>query len=129
MERKEVLFSILKGKTITKIEGLEIDSDNIFFETSDGSRYHMYHPQDCCESVLIDDVCGDINDILNSPILLAEEVTSNENPEGIEKGYQESFTWTFYRLSTFKGDITIRWYGESNGWYSESVDFYEICKS
>ena len=129
MERKEVLFSILKGKTIIKIEGLETDSDNVFFETLDGCRYHMYHSQDCCESVLIDDICGDINDILNSPILLAEEVTSNENPEGIEKGYQESFTWTFYKLSTFKGDITIRWYGESNGWYSESVDFYQICKS
>ena len=129
MERKEVLFSILKGKTIIKIEGLETGSDNVFFETSDGCRYHMYHSQDCCESVLIDDVCGDINDILNSTILLAEEVTSNENPEGIEKGYQESFTWTFYKIFTFKGDITIRWYGESNGWYSESVNFYEICKS
>lgn len=65
--------------------------------------------------------------MIGSLILLAEEVTSNENPDDYKSEWdQESFTWTFYKLSTIKGSVTIRWYGESNGYYWESVDFEEI---
>ena len=74
------------------------------------------------------DIAGDINDLIGSPILLAEVVTNeNENPPGVEiSEYQESFTWTFYKLSTIKGSVTISWYGESNGYYNESVTFTKI---
>ena len=75
------------------------------------------------------DIVGDRKDVIGSPILLAEEVThENENPDVVAKipEYQESFTWTFYKLATIKGSITIRWYGESNGYYSESVEFAKI---
>jgi hypothetical protein len=61
--------------------------------------------------------------------LIADESESqNENPEGVSipEYPGESFTWTFYRLGTIKGDITIRWYGSSDGWYSESVSFKKI---
>jgi hypothetical protein len=54
---------------------------------------------------------------------LVEESTSGENPPGVKVEYQNSFTWTFYRFGTVKGYVTVRWYGESNGYYSESVDF------
>ena len=120
-------FSILKGLTITSIDGLEDDSAEVVFTTSEGRRFEMSHSQDCCERVSIEDVCGDINDLLNSPILLAEEVTSEEDPVDVNKEYHDClYCWTFYKLSTFKGDVTIRWYGESNGYYSVGVDFEEI---
>ena len=119
-------FEILKGKTIQSITGAKAGSEEILIETSDGRDYKMYHYQDCCESVSVEDIVGDIKDIIGSEILLAEEVTSNQNPDGVKKEYQDSFTWTFYKLSTIKGSVTIRWYGESNGFYSESVYFEEL---
>ena len=75
------------------------------------------------------DIAGDIDDLIGSPILLAEVVTSfDENPPGVEipEDYQESFTWTFYKLSTIKGSVTISWYGSSNGYYNESVTFTKL---
>lgn len=124
--RKEVPFENLRGKVLTKVTGLEKDSDVVTFEAEDGSVYEMYHEQDCCESVSIEDVCGDVDDLIGSEILLAEEVVSDEWPEGVEKSeWVDSFTWTFYKLATRKGFVDIRWYGESNGYYSESVDFIQ----
>lgn len=122
-------FNELLGKTITKIEGCEKGHDEIIFYLSSGEKYKMFHDRDCCESVLVEDVCGDIEDVLNSEITQAEEVTSKENPKDVNmdnEGWGESFTWTFYKLGTGKGSITIRWYGSSNGYYSESVDFEKV---
>lgn len=123
-------FEDLKGKVLNAIEGLSVGSDKVVFETNEGRRYEMYHSQDCCESVRVEEIVGDLEDILNSPILLAEEVSDGETPEGHTFKYEpDSFTWTFYKLSTIKGSLTIRWLGESNGYYSESVEFHEEGKS
>jgi len=117
-------FSELLGKTLFKIDKTD---DEILFHCEDGTTYRMYHDQDCCESVTVEDVCGEFEDLIGTPILDAREETSNTNPDGIKKEYQDSFTWTFYILRTLKGSVTIRWYGESNGYYSESVDFEKVA--
>lgn len=116
-------FSDLVGKTLVSITGAEKNSDAIRFTDSKGVVYLMHHHQSCCESVDVEDVEGDIEDLLNSPITLAEEA-SNSDPQPDQKVDEySSFTWTFYRLATAKGFVVIRWYGSSNGYYSESVDF------
>lgn len=112
----------LIGKTLSSIK-VNKDRDEIKFYCTDGDVYLMYHDQDCCESVTIEDIVGDINDLIDYPILMAEEAQSNENPK---EGSDDSFTWTFYKLATVKGYVTIRWYGESNGYYSEEVNFKKI---
>lgn len=69
------------------------------------------------------DVVGDLKDLIGNPILLAEEVVGGDTPEDVDREFSESYTWTFYKLSTIIGSVTIRWLGESNGYYSESVYF------
>jgi len=141
---EDVELDVLVGKIMTAVE-LEKDKRALRFTTSDGKQYQLYHIQDCCEFVTLDDVCGDLTDLVGTPILLSECVTNNETPEDLtrprgcptevdewaeEDGcvYEESFTWSFYKFSTVKGSVTLRWYGESNGCYSETATLVEFIK-
>ena len=113
-------FNEFAGHTITKIERTD---EELIFTLSDGEKYMLHHRQDCCEDVYLEDVTGELDDLIGLPILKADEATnSTDNPEGVTPEYQDSFTWTFYHLSTFKGTVSLRWYGSSNGYYSESVN-------
>lgn len=115
-------ISEILGKTLVCITGMEKDSENIIFECSDGTQYKMYHEQDCCEDVRVEDVCGDVSNLLGSPLTMAEDI-SEACKLGALSEYTESYTWTWYKFGTVKGYVTVRWYGESNGYYSEQVDF------
>ncbi len=123
-ETKRIDIGYLKGLIISEFK-INEGKTEIHIKTKCGNRIEMSHIQDCCEDVFIDEIIGDIKDILNYPVLMAEVVTSDKNPENYKASeYQESFTWTFYKLMTIKGNITIRWYGESNGYYSEEVECF-----
>jgi len=118
---ENVPISYLTGKTVTKVEQLEDQSADLRFHFSeDEPTFNMGHTQNCCESVWLEDICGDLSDLENSPILEAEERPSDRDyPLG---DHDESYTWTFYRISTIKGTVVLRWYGTSNGYYSEEAD-------
>jgi hypothetical protein len=116
----ETDIETLKGKVLLKIEKSD---EEIYFHTMDNEVYKMYHEQDCCENVYVEDVEGDLEDLIGSPITMAETV-SNETDR--ENNWGGSSTWTFYKFATNKGYVTIRWLGESNGYYSERVSFIKV---
>src|SRR6056297_1633144 len=114
------IFEELIGKTIKEIninKGFN-DIEEIEFVTTCGNIYKMFHEFECCEEVFIEDICGDLEDLLYSPLLTAEMV-SNKDLESYA-----STTYTFYKFATINGYVDIRWFGESNGAYSEEVSFY-----
>jgi hypothetical protein len=115
--------SVLIGRTLSSVT--QNGSDSIEFAADNGDRWLMYYEPDCCASCWIEDVVGDLKDLVGVPIAMAEESTNQDNPK---EGSDCSFTWTFYRLATSKGYVTIRWYGESNGYYSETASFRWLAR-
>lgn len=115
---------------------LNKERTEILFSAS-GERmiWRMYHRQSCCEDVYVEDICGDLEHLVGRPIISAE-MSSNSGEvgdeydtslahktEGLTEREQSSYTWTFYKITTMAGSVTIRWYGTSSGAYSEEVDF------
>ena len=120
--------NVLLGKTLMKVE--QIEKIMPIFTTTEGKVYKMYHEQDCCEDVYIEDVVGELDDLVGSPLTMAEEITNDDYQNQIQMWSDRvqdygSYTWTFYKFATVKGYVTLRWFGTSNGYYSESVDFVE----
>ena len=115
----DVYISEMVGQVFTSVvEG----SDSLIFTSASGKKYVFYHSQDCCEHVIIEDICGYLNDLVGYPLTMAEEA-DNDFPR--PEYCSESYTWTFYKFATVKGYVTVRWLGSSNGYYSEKVSL--IC--
>lgn len=102
----------------------ESTGDSIIFEFADGTRFKMYHQQDCCETVTLEDVAGgELSDLVGQCIVEAYETYHTGDKK---EDYDESHTWTFYTLRTNQVTLTIRWYGTSNGYYSETAEVEQI---
>lgn len=116
-------ISELEGKVLKNVEKSRYDDseDQIIFTTEDGKMFRLYHDQSCCEEVRIESIVGELEWLVGNPITMAEVVTQ----EG-KKGWDGTSTWSFYKFATIRGYVTIRWYGESNGYYSEEVDFCRL---
>lgn len=116
--KTDVEFSELVGKTIIRVD--QIDDYILRFYVNENEFYEMSHDQDCCESVSIEDITGEMENLIGEVIIYAkEESNQNTTQWGTE-------TWTFYKIWTNKVCVDIRWHGESNGYYSESVDLYHV---
>lgn len=116
--RRQTDLSCMVGKTFDRVT--QDGCDSLMFHHEQGAIEFYYEP-DCCANCTIEDVAGDLNDLVGSPILMAELVTSYTNPPDRPDNTDDSFTWSFYKFATAKGYVTVRWYGSSNGYYSEEV--------
>ena len=110
------------GKTFVQVTGA-VGNFDLLFETAQGERFMFSHQQDCCERVDINDIVGDLEDLVGEPLLMAEEV-QGVIPVDFQEEDHDSVTWTFYKFATRKGYVDVRWLGESNGYYSESVELF-----
>jgi hypothetical protein len=119
-------FFELKGKAITSIDGIKTDDTLTTITTSDGIIFTLEHEQDCCEDVRVYGTVGNIDDILNVEVTVAEDTTTMDNPNAPDHKAYESATWSQFRIGTNKGTFEIWWLGESNGYYSESVSVRQM---
>ena len=129
MTEEIVKIKELEGQTFTKIihDKHYHGEEAIIFFQGDDEVYALYHSYgECCEVVCVEDICGELEGLLDTPIVSAYKTVSDEQPgwEGGE-GVQQ---WTFYNINTIKGSVTIRFNGSSNGHYSVGVDFVRLNK-
>ena len=121
INKEEGLKNML-GKTFTKV----ISSDEgLRFIEENGNSWLFSHEQECCEDVFLEDVAGSLDDLVGSPLLMAEEVSNEEEPDVPEDiDLYDSYEWTFYKFATAKGYVAARWFGAGNTFYSISVDLF-----
>lgn len=118
----EEILKQLVGKIIIKTTG-ERQDESFEVETACGFVFVFFHDQDCCENVYLEEVIGDVDDLIGEEVILAEEVSNANDPSDTEIDVDclDSWTWTFYRLATKKGLVVLRFLGSSNGYYSEGI--------
>jgi hypothetical protein len=119
-------FSDLKGRIIHDIR---IGPYTVEFTLDKGERLHLYHSQDCCEVVTVQSVIGEVASVLGKVLEATEETFSDHDPEGYVNtdSYRDSYTWSIFKLkTTYGGSLEIRFLGESNGYYSEGVDWARL---
>lgn len=110
-------------KVVTHIDE---SGDDVIITLEDGTKLHYYHEQDCCESVSIYDWKGDPYELVGKKLLMIEQDNEDFTDEMSEAPY-DSYTCTNIRFITNKDTVISRWIGESNGYYSESVDLDVIA--
>jgi hypothetical protein len=110
------------------VVSIDVCGDDIMITTEDGTKYHFYHEQDCCESVRIYDWKGDYNDLVGKELLYIED--DNDDFTGKETvDPWDCYTCTNIKFVTNENTVVSRWIGESNGYYSESVDIEVLSKN
>lgn len=108
------------GETIESVSGNRNDSEFVVRTTS-GLVFTFLHYQDCCEDVYLEEIIGDIDDLIGHTVVMAEETSNSDLIVGSSCYQGESFTWTYYRMATERGLVVLRFFGSSNGYYAESV--------
>jgi hypothetical protein len=116
----------LVGKTLTLAQ---VERGSLYLNADDGSTYLLEGDDDCSNSpASVEDVCGDLSDLIGSPLLVAEEINNDDSSKPLPEVHdaQESQTWSFYKFATIKGRVTVRFFGSSNGYYSETASLHRM---
>ena len=109
-------FEQIQGMTITAVVYKEVNESLLIHLNT--HVLEMIHHQDCCETVYLADVVGSFEDLIGYPLLEVSESIVDIATEDY------SSTASYYNFKTVKASVQLRWIGESNGYYSETVDCY-----
>jgi hypothetical protein len=120
LERKHVEFSALVGEVLDAVD-IDREENQILLTTRSGRRFLVYHEQDCCETVAISGQDGSFDRLIGKPIVEARDFAVDTGDDEIDS---QTTTTLVFRVD----DQTVisRWIGDSNGYYSESVDIAEL---
>ena len=116
-----VNISELVGQFFSNVCIVETDDgDKLIFEKSNGDTYSFYPNRECCESITLKEIVGNLSNLENSPILIVEENWYDT----------DVYSWSFYKFKfvTQKGHVDISWYPESNGCYPTGVTMYNMYR-
>ena len=114
--RSTTQFEQLQGMTITAVVYKEVNESLLIHLNT--HVLEMIHHQECCESVYLADVVGSFEDLIGYPLLeVSESIVDIATAD-------MSSTASYYNFKTVKASVQLRWVGESNGYYSETVDCY-----
>ncbi len=120
LKRKHVEFSVLVGEVLDAVD-IDKRKDQILLTTRSGRQFLVYHEQDCCESVRIVGQDGNFEKLIGKPIVEARDNAVDTSEEAADS---QTTTTLIFRVD---GETVIsRWVGDSNGYYSESVDIAEL---
>lgn len=96
------------------------NNDAVRFTFDNGAILVFSHKEDCCESVHVAGYDYPVEDMVGEVIQSIEVRSEHQDID------YESETWTFVYFRTNKGVNVLKWQGTSNGYYSETPDwFYE----
>ena len=104
------------------VKYVDIDHDQMKITCEDNSVFTFYHEQDCCECVYIADTEGEPMSLKGWKLLLVDMEATKESSWDRD----ESKTTTVVKFVTDENTVSVKWIGESNGYYSESVDLREF---
>lgn len=114
-KQTEKMSELLLGKTIVQLEGAFTGSKLVVFHLDDGVRVRMRPDENWDTSISLEDVAGDIEDLIGTVTLSEVIINDQSNRHGKE-------AWTFYRLATKAGLVVFRWYGVAGAYYSVDVN-------
>ena len=122
IKRRHVEFSDLVGEVLDAVD-IDREENQILLTTRSGRKFLVYHEQDCCETVAISDQDGNFDNLIGKPLIEARDFAVDTGES--ESDYDSQTTTTL----VFRVDdqtVISRWVGDSNGYYSESVDIAEL---
>jgi len=109
------------------VKYVDIDKEEMKITCEDNSVFTFYHEQDCCEFVHIVDTVGEPMSLKGWKLLLVDMEVSQELDVDNEQGsHDDSCTTTVVKFVTDENTVSVKWIGESNGYYSESVDLKQF---
>jgi hypothetical protein len=127
--RKNVMYTSSSELNGLVVSYIDVAGDEIMITTECGRKFRFYHSQSCCENVYIYDSKGDLSTLKGKKLISVEMDASGDIPEDVDYTPYDYYTWTEVTFNTTEDTVISRWIGESNGYYSESVDLEELTSN